>query len=199
MRLGQARLVRRVPSLTFEVLDDELLRGAGFRIRETRRDFVDAVRIADCQRRKVGPLLGVSRSGGSGRCVRHDDFVTPNRVDFVRMRDACGRGQLAALGCARVLQHHREIGGGGGSGDSGSDNGGGGDSDDGSGGGSSDGSDGGGNGGDGGGCLFHLSSTRNLDITMFRHTRASPGRRPSVQRGGMRLLLHDSNGVIDHA
>jgi len=106
LRLSQHRLARRAPSLTFEVFDDELLRGAGFRVRETRRDFIDAVRIADCQRRKVGPLLRVIRDGGSGsssggscgggRRVRHDDLVTLNRVDFLRMRDTRGRGQLCS-------------------------------------------------------------------------------------------------------
>lgn len=109
MRLSQHRPARRVPSLTFEVFDDELLRGAGFRVRETRRDFIDAVRIADCQRRKVGPLLRVVRddgsgssSGGGGRRVRHDDLVTLNRVDFFRMRDIRDHGQLAALSSTRL-------------------------------------------------------------------------------------------------
>jgi len=36
-------------SLTFEVLDDELLGGAGLGVRQARRDpVVDAVRVADC-------------------------------------------------------------------------------------------------------------------------------------------------------
>lgn len=143
--------------LTFEVLDDELLSGAGFGVRQARRDpVVDAVRVADCQRRKVGPLLRV------GRRVRHDDDPVDPDPDVVRLRDARGRGQLVALGSARVIQHHREVGGSSGGG-----------------GGDDSGSSGGGDG-----RSLHLSCGQNLGIIGPRHMRALSGRRPelSVQR-----------------
>jgi len=75
------------------------------------------------------------------------------------MGNAHGRSQLAALSCARVLQHRRVIDG---------------DSN-----GSGGGSDGGGGSGDGGGGsgggshLLHPSIIQKLDIAMPRHMRAS--------------------------
>lgn len=151
-KLSQERLYSL---LTFEVLDDKFFGRTGFRVRQTWRDpIVDAVRIADCQRRKISPLLRV------GCRIRHDDDLVTS--DFVRLRDARSRGQLVALGSARVIQHHREIGGGGGS--------------------SSSSSSGGSAGscGSGGGCSLHLSCGQNLSTTGPRHMRALSGRRPGL-------------------
>lgn len=154
-----SRVVLRAPyvlSLTFEVLDDELLGGTGLDVRQARRDpVVDAVRIADCQRRKVGPLLRV------GRRFRHDDDLVVPDPDIVRLRDARGRGQLVALGSARVIQHHREVGGS--SGNSGGCGG-----------------DDSGSGGGGDGRSLHLSCDQNLGIIGPRHMRALSGRRPGL-------------------
>lgn len=152
-------------SLTFEVFDDELFGGAGFRARQVRRDFIDAVRIADCQRREIGPLLRVSRGGG--RRVRHDDDIVPpagvvgHGLVSVQLRDIRSRDQFAALSSASVVQHRREIGGGCGGGSSG---------------GGSSGN--GGGGGSGSGRPLHLCCGQDLGTREPRHMRAPPGHRP---------------------
>lgn len=153
------RALCRTRLLTFEIFDDKLFRRARLRIRQIRRDFIDAVRVADRQRRKVCPFLCVGR-GGSRRIRHDDDVVLPACVvglGFVgsQLCDVRGCNQLDALGGASVIHHRREIGG----------------------------SSGGGGGGGGGssGRPLHLCCRQDLGTRKFRHMRASCGRWPFRQ------------------